>query len=106
MIISAVILIIISAALFTLSFFQFKEKGFLFNNAYLYASEEERKKMNKKPYYRQSGIVFSLLGSIFLLNAVQLLTKLKWIFYIVIAVVILTLVYAVISSVKLEKNKK
>ena len=44
MIISAVILIIISAALFTLSFFQFKEKGFLFNNAYLYASEEERKK--------------------------------------------------------------
>ena len=58
MIISAVILIIISAALFTLSFFQFKEKGFLFNNAYLYASEEERKKMNKKPYYRQSGNCF------------------------------------------------
>lgn len=106
MIISAVILIIISAALFILSVFQFKEKGFLFNNAYLYASEEERKKMNKKPYYRQSGIVFILLGSIFLLNAVQLLTKLNWIFYIVIAVVILTLVYAVISSVKLEKNKK
>lgn len=106
MIIYAVILIIISAALFILSFFQFKEKGFLFNNAYLYASEEEREKMNKKPYYRQSGIVFILLGSIFLLNAVQLLTKLNWIFYIVIAVVILTLVYAVISSVMLEKNKK
>ena len=28
----------------------FFERGFLLNNAYLYASKDERKTMNKKPY--------------------------------------------------------
>ena len=31
---------------------QFAEKGFLFNNAYLFATKDERAKMEKKPYYR------------------------------------------------------
>lgn len=82
------------------------EKGFLFNNAYIYASKQEREKMNKKPYYRQSAIVFMLLGLIFLLNAIAVLLELNWLFYIVAAVLIVTLVYAVVSSIINEKNKK
>lgn len=43
---------------FVLSYRQFNEKGFLFNNAYIFASKQERETMNKKPHYKQSGICF------------------------------------------------
>ncbi len=36
------VLFFISAGLFLLSFRSFREKGFLFNNAYIYASKQER----------------------------------------------------------------
>ncbi|MBF4691515.1 DUF3784 domain-containing protein [Fusibacter sp. Q10-2] len=45
-----------SITAFIISYMQYKEKGFLFNNAYLYASKKERNEMNKKPHYRQSAL--------------------------------------------------
>ena len=102
----ASILFAISIFLFFMSVRSFMEKGFLFNNAYIYASKEEREKMNKKPHYRQSAIVFLLIGLIFLLNAIAVLLKANWIFYIVAAVVIVTLIYAIVSSITIEKNNK
>ena len=96
----------ISIFLFFMSVRSFMEKGFLFNNAYIYASKEEREKMNKKPHYHQSAIVFLLIGLIFLLNAIAVLLKVNWIFYIVVAVVIVTLIYAIVSSITIEKNNK
>ncbi|EFF68226.1 hypothetical protein BUTYVIB_01494 [Eshraghiella crossota DSM 2876] len=30
----------------------------MFNNAYIFASKQERETMNKKPHYKQSGICF------------------------------------------------
>jgi hypothetical protein len=81
-IITAIILFAISFFAFVLSVRSFMEKGFLFNNAYIYASKQEREKMNKKPHYRQSAIVFLLIGLIFLLNALAVLIKANWIFYI------------------------
>lgn len=42
-IVVAVILFLVSAAAFTASFMYFREKGFLLNNAYLYASKQDRK---------------------------------------------------------------
>ena len=76
-IIGAIILGAISLACFIFSYMQFHEKGFLFNNAYIYASKEERETMNKKPHYKQSGIVFALIGVIFLINAVDVLKDLN-----------------------------
>ena len=105
-IIVASILFAISIFLFFMSVRSFMEKGFLFNNAYIYASKEEREKMNKKPHYHQSAIVFLLIGLIFLLNAIAVLLKENWIFYIVAAVVIVTLIYAIVSSITIEKNNK
>ena len=104
--IAAGILFTISMLAFFMSIRSFMEKGFLFNNAYIYASKQEREKMNKKPHYRQSAIVFLLLGFIFLLNAIAVLLGANWIFYIVIAVVIITLIYAIVSSITIEKNNK
>ena len=103
-IIVAIILFAISIFSFFISARSFMEKGFLFNNAYIYASKQEREKMNKKTHYRQSAIVFLLLGLIFLLNAIATLLKANWIFYIVVAAIIITIIYAIVSSITIEKK--
>ena len=105
-IIGASILFLVSVFAFITSIRSFMEKGFLLNNAYLYASKQERETMNKKPHYRQSAIVFLSIGLIFLLIGLNMLFQTNWIFYIVIAIVIVTLIYAIVSSVMIEKNNK
>ncbi len=105
-IILAVILGLLSIVCFIMSFRSFREKGFLFNNAYLYASEKERKTMDKRPHYRQSAIVFIFIGIIFLLNTIDVLLKTNWIIYLVIAISIFAMLYAIVSSVAIEKSKK
>ena len=105
-IITASVLFGVAVFAFIMSIRSFMEKGFLFNNAYLYASKQERETMNKKPHYRQSAIVFLSIGLIFLLNGLNVFFQANWIFFIVIAIVIVTLIYAIISSVMIEKNNK
>ena len=104
-VITFIILLAIAAAAFGMSLRSFREKGFLFNNAYLYASKQEREAMDKKPYYRQSSVVFALLGMIFLLNALSVLFSLDWMIYLVGALIVLTLVYAIVSGIVIEKNR-
>lgn len=105
-IVTGIILFSISAAAFVISYFQFREKGFLFNNAYIWASPKERKTMDKKPHYRQSGIVFALVGLIFLLNAVEVLAASGWLPYVILGIGIFTIIYAVVSSIKIEKSRE
>ena len=102
-VILAIILLIISAL-------QFQEKGFLLNNSYIWASKKEREKMNadkemKRLHYRQSGYVFLLLGISFVFMALYCflnLRRLLILFWIQVAV---TLIYAVVSSIKIELHK-
>ncbi|MGN0620423.1 MAG: DUF3784 domain-containing protein [Porcipelethomonas sp.] len=105
-IILTVIIFSFAAISLLFSVLQFFEKGFLLNNAYLYASKEERKKMNKKPYYRQSSIVLLFLFLIFSSLGLYLLTE-KALFmiteYLLIAVLF---VYAIVSSILIEKSNK
>lgn len=77
-----------------------KEKGFLFNNAYIWASKQEREKMNKKPHYRQTAIAFALITVIFACMAVECVLQTGWLWIIVGVVSIAVLVYAIASSVK------
>ena len=70
-IIVGIIFLTLAIGAFVISYLQFKEKGYLFNNAYFWASQKERKQMDedkesKKPHYRQSGFAFMLIGFIFL----------------------------------------
>jgi len=104
-IIGAIVLGIVSIACFVFSYLQFKEKGFLFNNAYIYASKEERKIMDKKPHYKQSGIVFLMIGIIFALNSIDMVLKTEWVSYVVIGIGIIAVIYAIVSSIIIEKNK-
>ena len=105
-IVVAAILGIIAVICFIISYLQFHEKGFLFNNAYIYASKKERETMDKSPHYRQSGIVFALIGLVFLVNTLVLIFHIRRLFWLVIGIIAITLVYAVASSVIIEKRKQ
>ncbi|MBQ0124715.1 MAG: DUF3784 domain-containing protein [Clostridiales bacterium] len=90
---------------FVISVMHFCGKGFLFNNAYIYASKYERERMNKKPYYIQSGVIFLLIGIVFAINALDAWLMTNWLFYGVVIVVLGALVYAVVSSIIIDKNQ-
>ncbi len=105
-IVYAIICIVLTVISLIISVFSFKEKGFLFNNAYIWASKSEREKMNKKPHYRQTAVVFSLIGAVFLCMAIECFLQTKWLWIIVGVIAIATLIYAVVSDVMIEKRRK
>ncbi len=85
-----------------LSVFQFRQQGFLLNNAYIYLSKEDRIKMTpeeKKPHYIQSGVCFLLLSLKFFAMVLAILTEWKWLFTVQALLIIGVLAYAIISSV-------
>ncbi|MBE5816001.1 MAG: DUF3784 domain-containing protein [Clostridiales bacterium] len=82
------------------------EKGFLMNNAYLYATKAERETMNKKPYYRQTAVIFFLLSMVFLLLGIAVLLNAGWLTHLAAVCILLAPVYAIISAVGIEKQKK
>ena len=109
-IVGCVIFLALSIGAFVISCLQFMEKGYLFNNAYVWASREERKRMEesrerKKPHYRQSGVAFLLIGLLFLIAAVHIATGWIWMFAVLILAVIIVVVYAVVSSVLIERRQ-
>lgn len=101
----SVILAVVAAACYVFGILSVCQKGFLFNNVYIYSSESQRKSMNKKPYYIQSGIVLLLVGTVFLINAAQVFFRKDWLFYPSLAVIIITLIYAIVSTYKIQNKK-
>ena len=104
-IIIAIVLFIVSLGAFLVSVRSFMQKGFLFNNAYIYATKEERENMNKRPYYRQTAITFLLIGIIFLLLGINIFLKISWLSYVTIMLAVVTLIYSIVSTVKIERKK-
>lgn len=98
--IAAIVCGILALACLIISILQFKEKGFLFNNAYIWASKQERETMDKKPHYRQSAIVFAFLCCTFVLIGLYAIFKSLWLFILAIGLAAIALLYAIISSVK------
>ncbi len=84
---------------------QLRCKGYCFNNAYIYASKKEREQTDYTPYYKQSGKVFLMLSGLFALNAVRVIVKLNLLFYVSIVIIAAIIAYAVLSSLKIEKNR-
>lgn len=99
------VLFLMSAGLFILSFRSFQERGFLFNNAYLYASKQERERMDKKPHYRQSAIVFLLLGFSFIFYGTALLSGIGRLGSVAGMTVAVTIVYAIVSGIRIGKQQ-
>ena len=95
-----IVVLLLSMACAVISVFQFRRKGFLFNNAYLYAKKQEKEKMNKAPHYRQSGVVFVFLSALFLCIAAECILKTSWLGWISSALTVGVLIYAIVSSVR------
>ena len=105
LIISAV-MFIIAGVLILLSIRSFLERGFVLNNAYIYSSEEERKKMNNKPYYRQTAIIFLFLSVVFIIIGTSVILQNQTIELIQIPVITGAVVYTIVSSIKINKKQK
>ncbi len=93
-------------ALFSLiiSIMSFMEKGYLFNNAYIWASKRERDSADKKTYYRQSAIVFAFVAAVFLCMAVKFACMTGWLWIGVGAGAILALAYVIASDKKISRR--
>ena len=95
-----IVVLLLSMACAVISVFQFRGKGFLFNNAYIYAGKREKEKMNKAPHYRQSGVVFAFLSALLLCIAVECVLKTGWLGWISSALTVGVLIYAIVSSIR------
>ena len=101
-IVCAIICGILALIALVISVRSFKEKGFLFNNAYIWASKQEREQMNKKPHYRQSAIAFALIAAMFVCLGAEIVLNTGGLWIGVGASCIAVLVYAIASSIKSE----
>ncbi len=101
-IIVAIIVFILSGILLFLGIRQFMEKGFLLNNAWLYATKEQRKTMNKKPYYRQSAIVFCILSAVFIVVGLSLVLQNDRFLLFEIPLISGVIIYVIVSSIQIN----
>ena len=104
--ITLVIVFVIAGVFLLFSIRSVFERGFLLNNAYLYASKEERKTMNKKPYYKQSAVVFCILSAVFLVIGLSLLLQNENIILLEIPLIVGIIIYAIVSTVMINKQAK
>ncbi|MBQ4465996.1 MAG: DUF3784 domain-containing protein [Oscillospiraceae bacterium] len=102
----AIIAFLIAAGMAIISVRSFKNQGFLFNNAYIYASKKERETMDKKPHYRQSAIVFLILCFAFIVIGVSVVLRNSRIILLEIPLILGAIIYAVVSSVQISKKEK
>ncbi|MBR5767795.1 MAG: DUF3784 domain-containing protein [Clostridia bacterium] len=84
----------------------FGEKGYLFNNAYIWASKDEREKMDKKPYYRQSAVIFAILCAAFACMGLYMIFRDAWCLACELVCLAAAGVYAVASEISINKKKK
>ena len=104
--ITLIIVLFIAVILLIFSIMSFLERGLLLNNAFLYASKEEREKMDKKPYYKQSAIVFCILSVVFIVIAFQILLKNDILFLLEIPLIMSVIIYSIVSTVQINKRSK
>ncbi len=102
----AVLTFSLAAGMAIISFRSFKNQGFLFNNAYIYASKKERETMDKKPYYRQSAIVFLILSLVFMVIGLSVVLRDSRINLLEIPLVLAAMIYAIVSSVQIGKKER
>lgn len=92
----------IAAGFFVVSWLFFHEKGFLFHTMYIFASREERKKMNKAPLYRISAKVFLIAGIGLALLALECLLMTDWLMLGALLVLFFDCMYAYRLTHKIE----
>ena len=95
-----IITLAISVVCFLIAYFQAKERGPVFTNAYLFASKEERERLDRTPEYRLAKTVFLVFGIVFLILSVEVLMDWKWLAYILAGMIIALVVYVIAVTMK------
>lgn len=90
----------VSVILFIYVSFTVRCKGPVLSNTYLFASEEERSRMDKKAEYHMVSVVFGILAVIFAFLTVYIITSWEACLYIALVLFACVIVYAVKESVK------
>ena len=68
------------------------------NPKYNRASKEEREKMDKKAYIKQSSIIFLFIGLVSLFNGFTYIFNLKIFYYLAIVCTVIGIIYFIVSS--------
>ena len=84
----AVITGIIAVILFIYVFFAVRCKGPILSNTYLFASEKERSKIDKKAEYHMVSVVFGILATIFACLTMYIITSWNICLYTVFVLII------------------
>lgn len=101
---SVFLLGILMVVSYVLSLLGFLEIGIIIDDHYVFASREKRKTMNKKPYYRQSAIVFLCLGTMFLLYILRILSGVVYFAYLSFAICGIAMIYAIASHYTIRRK--
>jgi len=96
----SIILVIIAILCFVIVYFAIKNKGPIISNQYLLSTKEEREKLKTKQEYKNSSIIFSFLGVMFLLEAISVYYEISWLSFIVVILSIILIVFVIFVSVK------
>jgi len=102
LIVASVLLGVLAVFLFFIAYRQHKEKGFIFTNAWLYASKKEREDMDeriKKAEYRVGRNVFFVLGTLFSLLIVNIHLGASWLYTLMGFLAGFLVIYAIVQYV-------
>ena len=91
------IFIAVVSFIYSIQGFMGKE-NLILNSKYNRASKEEREKLDKKAYIKQSSIIFLFIGLVSLFLSLTLILKWKMFYYFAIACGIIGVIYFIVSS--------
>ena len=81
----------------------FSGKDIILDDAYIKASEDERKNMNKKAYRIQGAIIFLFIAAISACNALRAMTQIPLFTYLAAAFGMIGIAYTIVSHYKIKK---
>ena len=97
---------IISTACLVGAILQFMQKGIPFTNEFNFESKDIKNQVDKKPFFIQGGTFLLYLAFLFIVILIQEVKYMGWLDVLFKISLPLFIIYAIISSVKLEKLKK
>ena len=84
---------------------QLQCKGYCFNNAYIYASKRKESRRIIHLIINSRAIVLLMLSALFLLNALRIVLRIGFLFYVSLVLIAAVILYSIVSSIIIEKNK-
>ena len=98
-------LVFVSIVCFIFSIQGFMEKeNMILNSKYNRASKEEREKLDKKAYLKQSSIIFLFIGLVSLFNGFTYIFNLKIFYYLASVCTVIGIIYFIVSSRNLNNK--